>query len=157
MFAFHQEKCYNKERMTMKKQVLILLTILIILSIVVVLAVQNYQRQQFVSKQANRFYENYLNKPIAGTDLITVINKAMDENEKNKVKKDKIYFQENDENSIKIEIHFLEEKRTILMEDIAKASTERFIKFFGQAKFTCTNVSYHSKTGKIKYLSFQQV
>ena len=43
------------------------------------------------------------------------------------------------------------------MEDIAEKTTESFIKYFATAQFKCTNIEYHSKTGKVKSLTFQQL
>ena len=56
-------------------------------------------------KKYNSQYEYYINKSIYGTELVTLINKVINENEINKVEKDeKGFFIENNENSIKINI-----------------------------------------------------
>ena len=93
---------------------------------------------------------------ILGTDLISIINKAIDTNEKNAITKQGSYYQDDEEKTIKIYIQFLEDERTILMEDIAEKGTENFIKYFGQAQFEFTKIEYHSKTGNIKAMYFQQ-
>ena len=118
--------------------------------------IYNYQKQQLIAKKNNQFYENYTKEKILGTDLISIINKAIDTNEKNAITKQGSYYQVDEEKTIKIYIQFLEDERTILMEDIAEKGTENFIKHFGQAQFECTKIEYHSKTGNIKAMYFQQ-
>ena len=52
-------------------------------------------------------YEQYLEKEILGTDIATVINKAVDDNEKAFIKKDdENRYIQNDTNSINIEVLF---------------------------------------------------
>ena len=51
----------------------------------------------------------YLNKLITGRELTTVINKAVDNNEKNKVSKDKNgFYLDDNENSINIDVKILD-------------------------------------------------
>ena len=140
----------------MKRQFLIILAVLLILSLIVGLYIYNYQKQQLIAKKNNQFYENYAKGQILGTDLISIINKAMDTNEKNAIMKKGIYYQDDKEKTIKIYIQFLEDERTILMEDIAEKATENFIKYFGQAQFECTKIEYHANTGNVKAMYFLQ-
>ena len=54
---------------------------------------------------ANMEFENYLNVEVYGTDLATIINRAIDNNITNEVEKDnKGIYQNNNTNSINIEI-----------------------------------------------------
>lgn len=56
-------------------------------------------------KWRKSWYETYLNKEVSGRDLTTAVNRAVDNNEKNKVSKDeKGFYIGNDINSIIIEI-----------------------------------------------------
>ena len=60
-------------------------------------------------KKYNIEYEMYLNKLITGRELTTVINKAVDNNEKNKVSKDKNgFYLDDNENSINIDVKILD-------------------------------------------------
>ena len=43
------------------------------------------------------------------------------------------------------------------MEQIYKQGTEQFVQFFINEKFKCSKVEYHKKTGKIKYMLFEQI
>ena len=110
--------------------------------------------------QENSQYETYLNKQIFGTDVLTVINKATDENIKNGIPTDeKGFFIENDTNSIKVELKMLNngEVLTYQMETIKKVGTSGFIKNFNLIYFKCTEIEYHEKTKQIKKITFEQI
>ena len=128
----------------MKKTFVIILTIFIILLAIVSYYVYNIKRLSSIAENYNKTYEPYINSEISSADLITIINKAVDDDEKNGVLKPKnsIYYEENDENSIKIEVTFSEEHAN-------------FMKAFQTALFKCTKVEYHQKTNRIKYLHFE--
>ena len=89
----------------MKKTILLIFCIIIIILSVIYTKYINYKSEKNEIKKFNLQYEAYLNKQILGTELTTVINKAVDNNERNKVQKDKndVYI-EDDKNSIKIDI-----------------------------------------------------
>lgn len=143
----------------MKKQFLIILTILLIIVAFVSYYIYNNIRIQQLSEKTNQEYEIYYDKEILGTDLISIINKTIDYNEKNAIDKDEnnLYYIENDTDSIKIYIKFLEDDRTIPMEDIAEKNTENFVKYFATATFKCTKIDYHQKTKSVKELYFEQI
>ena len=111
-------------------------------------------------KQNNKEYEIYLNKELLGTDVTTVINRAMNDNTKNSVLKDeKGFFIQNDTNSIKVEvIMFNEEKPTTYqMETIQKVGMNRFIDNFNLISFKCLNIEYHKKSKLISKIIFEQI
>lgn len=109
-------------------------------------------------KKYNSEFENYLEKRIYGTELATLINKVININENNNVKKDdKNYFIENEENSIKIEIKMLLTEKTYPMEEFYNNNTSEFVKYFNLVEFKCTRIEYHNKTGKIKKMYFEQI
>lgn len=141
----------------MKKTFVIILTIFIILLAIVSYYVYNIKRLSSIAENYNKTYEPYINSEISSADLITIINKAVDDDEKNGVLKPKnsIYYEENDENSIKIEVTFSEEHANIPMEAIEQQGSANFMKAFQTALFKCTKVEYHQKTNRIKYLHFE--
>lgn len=142
----------------MKKTFIIILISLIILLAIVGYYVINIRKMATLVQKHNTFYEEYLNKEIEGTKLISIINKAVDENENNVVKKNKEtnYYEDNGENSIHITVKFLEREEIAYMEDIAQKQSETFVKFFANAKFKCTKIEYHSSTNYVKRLYFEQ-
>ena len=45
--------------------------------------------------------------------------------------------------------------KTYDMEQIYILGTEKFIALFGDVTFKCTNIEYHSKTGRISKMVFE--
>ena len=110
-----------------------------------------------MSKKSNLAFEKYLNEEVYGTDLATVINRAVDRNEKNEVtKNNKGIYQNNDENSINIEIKMLDDDSVYKMEKFYNDGIQNFINYYGNIKFKCTDIKYHSATNQVKYMLFEQ-
>ena len=143
----------------MKKSIFVILTILFIIVIAISLYIHNAQKLENIAIKHNQQYEEYCNKEILGTDLISLINKAIDYNEKNNVKKqdNTIYYINNNTNSIQITVKFIENDKIIKMENIAEKQTENFIKFFATATFKCNDIQYHKQTKNVKSMYFEQV
>ena len=143
------------------KKALICLTILICIGcIIVVVFISNNYKETSEIKNINKEYEEYLNKELFGTDVTTVMNKAMNSNEKNSIEKDeKGFFIENDTNSIKVEIVMLneDEKVTYQMETIEKVGINQFISNFNLITFKCSSIEYHDKTKMVKKIVFEQI
>ena len=143
----------------MKKNFIIILTILIILLAISAYYVYNAISLTKLAKNYNKFYEEYYNQEILGTTLISIINKAIDDNEKNGVptQKNSILYKENNENSIKIDVKFSDDRANVSMESIANKGTEEFVKLYPTATFKCTKIEYHQKTNRIKYMLFEYI
>ena len=154
-------KCYNRKEGTMKKR-----TIVILLIIIAFLTLISYIYYSYLSIKANRRettkinsqYESYCEKEIFGTDLASLINKAIDSNERNDVKKDENEkYYDNNANSIEIHIKFKDSDEIFDMERIYKLGIDRFILNYNQMKFKCQKIEYHSKTSNIKYMYFEEI
>lgn len=146
----------------MKKNLIILISILLIICAFVVYFVINYRNMQMQAQINNKEYNTYKDKTIVGTTLVSIINKTVDNNEKNNIEKDNsnVYI-ENEDNSIKIYIYFLDEdgkriETPYTMEQIYNKGSDSFIKLYGTSNFTCTNIDYHKKSGNVKSLTFEQ-
>ena len=108
--------------------------------------------------QENSEYEQYTNKEINGLDVASLINKSVDKNTRNKIKKDdQGMFIPNDENSIQIEVYMKDTEITYKMETIYNKGTEQFVQYCGDVKFKCSKIEYHNKTKKISYILFEQI
>lgn len=146
----------------MKKNVLIVCSILLIIIIVCVTFISMNSKKLAVVKQENKEYEQYQKQEIYGTEVITLINKAIDHNQKNNVQTDETgKYIDNKTNSIIIDVMIItnEEKNqttTYRMETINKVGIGEFIANFNTAKFKITNIQYHKQTGKIKYIEITQ-
>ena len=118
----------------------------------------NYKVSYNQAKQKNKQFESYYNEEVYGTDLVTVINKAVDNNLSNEVEKNqKGFFQNNEINSINIDIKIIDNDTVYKMETIYNNGMDNFVQYYGQIKFKCTKIDYHKETGKIKYLLFEQI
>lgn len=111
-----------------------------------------------IIKEENSEYEYYLNKTVYGTEVTTLINKAMNQNENNNIKKDeKGHYIENKENSIKIEIKMITTEKTYPMEEIYNNDITKFVQNFNLIEFKCTKIEYHKETGRVSKIIFEQM
>ena len=143
----------------MKNTLFAILGIFLVIVAILSYILYNYQKNIMIVNQINQEFEQYTTQDkIIGSLLMTIINKATDYNEKNGVKKDNNnrYIQ-NEENSIKIEVKFLESKSIYDMEAISGLGSEAFIKNYNSMYFKCTKKEYHSSTEQIKYMLFEQI
>ena len=146
----------------MKKNIIFVSLILLIIITICFIGINVNSRESKKIKGQNKQYEDYLNNEIYGTDVVTLINKAISDNESNLVEKnEKGFYIDNHQNSIRIELVMItnEEKEkttTYKMEAIAKVGITEFIKNFNTAKFKCTKKEYHKETGKISYIEISQ-
>lgn len=108
------------------------------------------------NKKENLEYETCLNKQIFGTELTTFINKAVDNNEKNKILKDgQGFYIQNDINSMEIEIKITDNDSTYKMETLYNGGMVNFVDYYNSIYFECTKIEYN-KLGKVSYLLFEQ-
>lgn len=141
----------------MKKFIIFLVVILIIIATVSYIYL-DYKVSYDIAKKENYQFESYYNQEIFGSDVATVINKAVDKNSTNNISKDnKGNFIENNTNSIKIDIKFLDDDKTHKMEEIFNNGIGTFMQYYSQIKFKCTKIEYHESTKKIKYMLFEQI
>ena len=118
----------------------------------------NYKSSYYEAKKENNQFESYLNQEFYGAEVVTLINKAYDNNLTSKVEKDdKGNFIENEENSIKIDLKMTDVDETFNMERLYLGGMDNFIKFYNNIKFKCTKIDYHKKTGKIRYMLIEQI
>ena len=142
----------------MKNTFLIIVLIIFIIICLVCSTLINLKAQKSEIKKENSEFEQYLNKEVLGTNIATLISKAIDKNENNKVQKDdKGYYIENSENSIKIDLKMTTIDKTYPMEEIYNNGIIEFVKNFNIIKFKCTNIEYHKKTGKISKILFEEL
>lgn len=140
------------------KKIVIFFGIIIIIICGISYIFLNYKANYNMSKKANLEFENYLNEEIYGTDLSTVINRAVDNNEKNEVEKNnKGIYLNNDKNSISIEVKMIDNDSIYQMETFYKNGMQNFLNYYSNIKFKCTNIKYHESTKKVKYMLFEQI
>ena len=142
----------------MKKILICILSIFLIIICIVGYSVYSKNENTAQISVDNKTYESYYNKEVLGTDIISIINKATDSNKKNDIKigKDGNYI-DNEKNSIRIEIKFLELDKVITMERINNVGIEKFWSNYGALSFKFTKIEYHEKTHRVKYMYFEEV
>ena len=142
----------------MKKNLSAIIVLFIIIVIIITYLFINIIKIQNNSNSINKEFEDKCESTIVGSTLMTVINKAVNYNEKNNVEKDKKgSYIPNDSNSIKIEVKFLESDKIFVMEAISSLGSEEFVKNYNSRTFKCTKKEYHELTGQIKYMYFEEV
>ena len=132
----------------MKKILFILFTIIIIFVTIVFVRYLSYKDEYSQILRENAEYEQYKEKDIYGIELATLINKAIDQNTQN--------VESENSNSIEIEIYLQDNEQTYKMEAFYNTGIQQFIKYYGNIKFKCSKIEYNEKTGRIKYLLFEQ-
>lgn len=141
----------------MKKFIIFLVVILIIIATISYIYL-NYKANYNIAQKENYQFESYYNQEIFGPDVATVINKAVDKNSTNNISKDnKGIFIENDKDSIKIDIKFIDDDKVHNMEEIFNKGIDTFMQYYSQIKFKCTKIEYHKTTKKVKYMLFEQI
>jgi len=140
----------------MKKLILFMfIPLLIMLFSAIGLAMNLKTTSESVNK-TNKEYD--LNKEIYGTEVTSLMNKAINENEKNKIAKDeKGYYIDDAKDSIRIELKMISVEKTYAMEEINNHDMNQFLENFNLIKFRCTSIEYHKKTGKISRMIIEQI
>ena len=142
----------------LNKSIFVVLLILFIIICIICVTLINFNAEKSKIQNENMLYEKYLNKKILGTELATIINRAINQNEENKVLKDeKGYYIDNYKNSIKIDLKMNTIEKTYPMEEIYKSKTATFVQNFNEIYFECIKIEYHKNTGRISKLIFEEL
>ncbi len=137
----------------------------LILIIIVIIAITsmgylylNIQSSSNTIYALNKPYEELKNEIINGNNLATYINKIIDKNAKNNVKKDeKGYYIDNNNNSIIAEIKFKDSDNIFRIEQIENNDINKFINLYSNINFKCTEIQYHNETKLVSFLHFEEV
>lgn len=122
----------------MKKIALVFLLIVIIIAGMSYLYL-NYKINLNTAKTENKFFQSYYEKEIKGSELATIMNKAVDNNTKNDIQKDpKGKYINNDNNSINIDIKMLDIDKIYDMETLYAGGIAKFAQYYGDITFKCT-------------------
>ena len=140
------------------KKLAIFFLIIIVIIVGISYIYLNYKANYYQAKKENNQFESYYNQEFYGANVVTIINKAIDNNLTNAVGRDnKGKFIENDTNSIKIDIKMIDNDTIYDMETLYAGGMDKFVQYYNQIKFKCTKIEYHSTNGKVKYLFIEQI
>jgi len=141
----------------MKKIAIFLGVIIAIISTIAYIYLNQVAELKSAEKE-NLKFEVYKDKEISGSDLASIINRAVDENQKNEIKKEKNgKYIDNEFNSINIDIKFIDDDVIYNIEKIYNNGIEKFVYYYRNIIFICKEAQYHDSTGKIKYMKFEQI
>lgn len=141
----------------MKKLILFFLIVIIII-VGISYMYLNFKANYYTAQRENKQFESYIEQEIYGTELTTIINKAVDSNKNNEVQKNnKGEYINNENNSIQIDIKMLDNEKTYSMETLYAGGMNKFVQYYSQIKFKCTKLEYHQTTNKVKHMLFEQI
>ena len=140
------------------KKIALFFLIIVVIVVGISYIYLNYQVGYNTAKKENNQFESYYEKEIYGAELTSIINKAIDNNSKNQVEKDKKgNYIDNNQNSIKIDIKMLDIDKTYAMETLNSGGMDKFVQYYNEIKFKCKKIEYHQTTNKVKYMLFEQI
>lgn len=148
----------------MKKNILYILLILLIIIIIVLINVSNNRIKKNAVSNFNMEFEKYKGKTLYGADVLSIINKAIDNNTQNEIKRDeKGKYIEDDSNSIKVDLILLSQddegnirELKYPMETLEKAGLDMFIASFSITEFNLENIEYNS-IGRVSRILVKQL
>ena len=142
----------------MKKAIIILICIFLAIIVSLYTYYQSGQNKLANIQKYNYQYEQYFDKEIYGSDVVTIINKAIDNNEKYSIAKDENNkYIEDEKHCLKIILKFKGVDTLYEMESINKAGIEGFIKNFNNSTFKITDYKYNKDTNKIGKIIIEEV
>lgn len=137
----------------MKKVISFIILIIILILVMVLLRISNNKAKANEILKFNSQFEIYLKKTLYGADVVTLINKAIDNNndERYDIEKDENgFYIEDDIYSVEVELILLSkneegkiEKKAYKMETLENAGLTGFISNFGLTTFECTKIEYN--------------
>lgn len=141
----------------MKKNIIYIVIALIIIIVPIMIIVSNYKQTQNEINKFNLIYEKYKTGKYYGSEIGSIINNAINNNEKNEIEKDENgFYIDDDKYCIKILIQLKsdEELKTYEMENLEKLGIDRFVKNFNLEQFECSEITYNS-VGRINKIVFK--
>ena len=137
------------------------LAIIFLIGVILIVGISymylNYKASYNEARKTNYQFESYYEKEFYGADVVTLINKAYDNNLTSGVERDKNgIFIENDTNSIKIDVKIIDNDKLYNMETLYIGGMDKFVENYNGIKFKCTKIEYHPNR-KIKYMLIEQI
>ncbi len=148
----------------MKKIVFSIILVTIIALVIIVVGINGNRAKEKEIASFNSQFERFKGKIMYGADVLTIINSARENNTNHNVtKNEQGLYEENDENSMKVQIILLSkneegkiEEKTYPMETLEKAGLNTFISNFGLTTFECSNIEYN-KQKRVNKITVKQL
>ena len=137
------------------------LAIIFLIGVILIVGISymylNYKASYNEARKTNYQFESYYEKEFYGADVVTLVNKAYDNNLTSGVERDKNgIFIENDTNSIKIDVKIIDNDTLYNMETLYIGGMDKFVENYNGIKFKCTKIEYHPNR-KIRYMLIEQI
>ena len=141
----------------MKKTIIIIITIIIVLVCMAFIALRNMQNEELKLVQFNKQFETYQDRNFYGADVASIINKAIDNNEKYEIPKDeKNIFIPDEKYSVKVYVKMLESDDVYDMDVISNVGIEQFIFNYNNIKFHIIGIEYHEQTNRVSNIYIEE-
>ena len=143
------------------KKILIIIIVAVITAVAVFTGKYiEYSKQKTQITKINNEFLAYQKSIVKINKIVTLMNRAIDLNNKNKIEKDENgFYKENNTNSIKVYLKVKSSDSKMEMEKLMlddKAGVEKVEYAFSDLIFEMTDVEYHQKTGQVKSITFEE-
>ena len=142
----------------MKKTIIIISVIAICIVISITYAYSLYKDDINQIQKFNNQFSQYINQEFFGTELATIINLAIDNNEKYNIAKDtSVKYIPDDLYSVRIDVYMTDTQKTYSMETLNAGEISNLVNNYSNIQFKCTKVEYHKSNKRISYLYIEQI
>ena len=142
----------------MKKTIIVLICIFIA---IIISLYTYYQSTQSVLRGVKKFnyqFEQYFDKEIYGADVVTIMSKAIDNNNKYDIARNEDNkFIEDNKYCLKVMIKFKDVEQTFDMESIEKAGIEGFMQNFSKSTFKVIEHDYNEDSKRIGKIVIEEI
>lgn len=142
----------------MKKTIIIISVIAICIVMSITYAYSLYKDDINQIQKFNNQFSQYINQEFFGTELATIINLAIDNNEKYNIAKDTSgKYIPDDLYSVRIDVYMTDTQKTYSMETLNAGEISNLVNNYSNIQFKCTKVEYHKSNKRISYLYIEQI
>ena len=142
----------------MKKTIIVLICIFIAIIISLYTYYQSTQSALQGVKKFNHQFEQYFDKEIYGADVVTIMSKAIDNNNKYDIaRNEENKFIEDNKYCLKVMIKFKDVDQTFDMESIEKAGIEGFMQNFSKSTFKVVEHDYNEDSKRIGKIVIEEI
>ena len=142
----------------MRRTIIIICVIAICIVISITYAYSMYKNDVNQVQKFNNQFSKYIGQEFFGTELATIINLAIDNNEKNNIAKDTSGKYVTDElYSVRVDVYMTDTQKTYSMETLNVGEISNLVNNYSNIQFKCTKVEYHKSNKRISYLYIEQI
>lgn len=142
----------------MRRTIIIICVIAICIVISITYAYSMYKNDVNQVQKFNNQFSKYIGQEFFGTELATIINLAIDNNEKNNIAKDTSGKYVTDElYSVRVDVYMTDTQKTYSMETLNAGEISNLVNNYSNIQFKCTKVEYHKSNKRISYLYIEQI